>query len=104
MDVTTVRSELQITSAVLSDNAVLHAIEKFDDADDDNLIYAEVLRMVLRKHQGIVERRIGKYSEVISPKEIRRQINNYMHRAASTALDDGFEHPDSFFDRKDSAL
>jgi len=95
-----IRSELQITSAVISDDDVNYVISKLEDSDDDNLIYAEVLRLVLRKHQGLVERRIGKYWEVIDPVHIRKQINNYMNKAASSVFDDQPDDIDSWFTRE----
>ena len=94
----TIRHEIQITDAVISDESVNYVIAKLD-TDDLNLVCAEVLRMVLRKHQGLVERRIGKYWEVINPLNIRKQINNYMNKAASSIFDDEPDEIDSFFER-----
>jgi hypothetical protein len=98
MTIEDIRSEIQITSEVIADSAINYAIGKIDN-DDINLVCAEVLRMVLRKHQGLVERRIGKYWEVINPKNIQVAINNYMNKAAASVFDDNFEYDDAFFTR-----
>ena len=93
-----VRHELQISSAVISDESVKYAINKVI-TDDLDLICAEVLRMVLRKHRGLVVRQVGKYREEIDPRLLRKQINEYMHKAASSTFGDGHEHPDAWFTR-----
>ena len=64
MNLEDIRSELQLTSEVISDADVNYVISKLESDSDNNLICAEVLRLVLRKHKGLVERRIGKYWEV----------------------------------------
>ena len=94
-----IRHELQISEYVISDASVNYALSKFDEDDDVNLIFAEVLRMVLRKHGGLAVRRIGKYYEEIDPKAIRKLINDYTQKAATSVFDDGFEHPDAWFER-----
>jgi len=100
MNLESVRAELQITSQVISDDDVNYVIGKLEDCDDDNLIFAEVLRLVLRKHQGLVERKIGKYWERIDPKNIKKQINYYMNAASSSVFDDQPDNIDSFFTRE----
>jgi len=99
-----VRAELQLSTYILPDSAINYALGKFSSADDPNLVYAEVLRMVLRKHRGVVRRRIGKFEETIDPQEIRREINRYMAKAASYIADDNFSYGDAFFDRTDSKV
>jgi hypothetical protein len=99
MTIETIRTELQISEAVIDNASINYAIAKIE-IEDINLVCAEVLRMVLRKHRGLVRRTVGKYSEVIDPKEIRKEINNYMHKAASAVMDDNFEYPDSVFTKE----
>jgi hypothetical protein len=100
VSVANVRTELQLSANVISDADVEYVINKLLASDDINLVCAEVLRMTLRKHRGLSERRIGKYNEVFSPTEIRNQINVFMGKAASGSFDDGFVHPDPYFTRK----
>jgi hypothetical protein len=95
-----VRIELQLSKSVISDDSVEYVINKLSEYDDINLVCAEVLRMVLRKHRGLAVRRIGKYYEEINPVEIRRLINEYMGKAATVAWDDGFIDPDAWFTRE----
>jgi hypothetical protein len=99
VDIDDVRIELQLSAAVLDDDSIDYVIDKLSDMDDINLVCAECLRMLLRKHRGLSERRIGKYNEIFSPTEIRSQINEYMGKSAN-AWDDGFVHPDAIFTRK----
>jgi hypothetical protein len=100
VDLEHVRIELQLSAAVLSDDSIQYVIDKLSDMDDLNLVCAECLRMLLRKHRGISERRIGKYNEVFNPTEIRSQINEYMNKSASGIFDDGFIDPPPFFTRE----
>jgi hypothetical protein len=100
VDIDDVRIELQLSAEVLSDESIDYAIDKLSDMDDINLVCAECLRMLLRKHRGLTERRIGKYNEIFSPTEIRNQINEFMGNSATGSWDDGFQHPDPFFTRK----
>ena len=95
---TQVRAELQFTEEVVSDDAIDYVINKVDD--DLNLVCAEILRLLLRRHRGVVRRSIGKFSEVVDPMELRSQINMYMNRAATTVFDDGEEFPDAMFTRE----
>ncbi len=99
VDIDYVRIELQLSASVLSDESIEYAIDKLSDMDDINLVCAECLRMLLRKHRGLSERRIGKYNEIFNPSEIRNQINEFMNKSAGGAWDDNFEHPDPFFTR-----
>jgi len=100
MNLEDIRSELQLTSEVISDADVNYVISKLESDSDNNLICAEVLRLVLRKHKGLVERRIGKYWEVIDPMHIKKEINKYMNKAASSVFDDEIAHPDAIFTRE----
>ena len=99
MTIEDIRFEIQLTDAVISDEAINYAISKLEAEDDINLVCAEVLRMVLRKHQGLVERRIGKYWEVINPIHIQQRINGFMNKAAASVIDDNPEYEDSYFTR-----
>ena len=99
VDIDDVRIELQLSTSILNDESIDYVIDKLSDYDDINLVCAECLRMLLRKHRGISERRIGKYNEVFSPTEVRKQINEFMGKASSSVLGDGFEHPDAWFTR-----
>lgn len=98
--VSSVRTELQLSTAIISDADIEYVIDKLSANDDINLVCAEVLRMSLRKHRGLAERRIGKYMEIFKPEEIRSQINNYMARAATGSFGDDHEHPDAWFTRE----
>jgi hypothetical protein len=99
VSVSNVRTELQLSANVISDADIEYVINKLLASDDINLVCADVLRMTLRKHRGLAERRIGKYNEVFSPLEIRKQINEFIAKAASGSFDDGFEHPEAWFTR-----
>jgi hypothetical protein len=94
-----VRLETQISSAILSDEAVQYAIDKISD-DNINLVCAEVLRMVKRKYAGVTRLTIGKYEEWRDLSNLQNEINFYTNKGVTksgSVIDDGFTYPDPRF-------
>lgn len=96
VDVSSVRSELQIPTGVISDSDITYAITKVSSTDL-NLVCAEVLRMVLRKYRGRKSLTIGKFSETYNLVGLRGEIHNYMAKSTSLETDDGVAFTDSRF-------
>lgn len=102
VDISSVRSELQLPSAIISDDDINYVIMKV--GADINLVCAEVLRLFVRKNRGRRRFRIGKYEEEINYKVINSQIAYYMSKSSASSFDDGAEIPDSRFDDTDGSM
>ena len=89
--VSDIRSELQLTSADISDADIIYALDKV--GGDLNLTCAAVLRMLVHKNRGRKQFTLGSFSEIISVKELRAQIRYYKDQAGNGALVE-IEEPD----------
>ena len=99
VNVSDVRSELQMPTNVISDDDVQYAIDKVA-LDDVNLVCAQVIRMLKSKFRGRVTYRIGKYTETIKAMELDKLIRNYMTKSSETQVQGGTDPADvdSLFD------
>ena len=100
VNVSDVRSELQMPKQVISDDDVQYAIDKVE-LDDVNLVCAQVLRMLKAKYRGRIRYRIGKYTESIDVKTIDTLIRTYMTKSPVTEISGGVaaDETDFLFDK-----
>lgn len=89
-----IRSELQLTTADISDADVTYAIGK--TGGNLNLACAAVLQMLLHKNRGRRQFTLGSFSETVSAKELRKQIRYYKTQAGDGSLTT-IEEPDYLF-------
>ena len=98
VDVSSIRSELQIPVALVTDEDIYYAINKVSNGDF-NLICAQVLQMILNKNRGRKKVKIGNVSEEFDLQDIRDRVKFYRTRSARFSFDDGVAHPEPYFTR-----
>jgi len=99
VNVSDVRSELQLPIGQITDADIAYAIDRVE-LDDINLVCAHVLRMLKNKYRGRIRYRIGRYVETISTAEVDKMIRMYMTKSTLTKVDGGVDvtDTDSIFD------
>jgi hypothetical protein len=98
IEVSDVRSEIQIPSAFIPDNDIERIIAE-QEVQDFWLVCARAIELVLAKYRGRVAAKVGSVYEKYDPKELRAQIRTYRARSGNTQVPTVNE-PDSFFTRK----
>lgn len=82
MDVSDVRSELQLSADLITDSDILYAMS-IVGVDDIYLVCAKVLRMVLMKNRGRVRYKIGNYTEWVDYKNLRAMLRSYVEKSSN---------------------
>jgi hypothetical protein len=106
LDVSDVRSELQLPTSVISDSDIQYAITLIA-LNDINLVCAKVLGMVIAKYRGRIRYKIGSYTEWVDVKALRALMRSYIEKSPNLSISDLFDadddeddNPDAFFTRE----